>query len=110
MGPFDEYEQNYEELQNSGFEFVYNNHRLGRSKLISKKDICRIPSNKYNSDQMFVRCRPCDIYMDFVTGVSGVLSGYWVCPGCGVKVRERTAYTQLDKENTAFLNDWDLDE
>lgn len=43
--------------------------------------------------------------MDFESGNS-ILDGRWVCPSCGTRVRERTAYNQLDRENEKFLNDF----
>ena len=114
MGPFggnrDEFDRTCEEIINSGFEFVYNNRRLSKSKMIYQHQIRQIPTSKSNSEMMFVKCKSCNIYMDFVSGPTGVLDGNWVCPNCGTRVRERTAYTQLDKENTEFLDDWDLDE
>lgn len=104
-----EFDRIYEGIRDSGFEFVYNNRRLSKSKLIYQKDIRQIPESKGNADRMFVKCGTCGVYMDFADGVD-TLGGRWVCPSCGVKVRERTAYTQLDRENNDFLNDWDLDE
>ena len=54
---------------------------------------------------MFVKCRVCNKYMSFS-------AGYWYCKKCGARVREKTIYNQLDRENREFGYDehWDCDD
>lgn len=98
------------QFENSGFVFEYNKKRIGKSKMILQNKIRGIDSSKHNSDLMFVNCKPCEVYMDFKTGTADMLDGSWVCPVCGSRVRERTAYNQLNKENTEFVNDMNDDD
>lgn len=103
----DEYEEIYSQYQDSGFEFEYNNKKIGKSKMILKDELDNIDANKYNSDSMTIKCHSCGVYMDFVPNASGdALTGKWTCPNCGISVRERTAYTQLERENDGFLQRW----
>jgi hypothetical protein len=101
----DEYDDVYKQHAGSGFEFVYYKRHLGKSKMVFREAIASIDAIKRNEDDipLFVRCRECDTYMDFTPGHTGVLDGRWICPSCGARVRERTAYSQLDRENTAYL-------
>lgn len=117
MGLFDfgkkkknEYEEIYGQYRDSGFEFDYNNKKIGKSKMISKDELDEIQSEKYNSDSMLIKCRSCGIYMDFIQGDNGDLTGKWKCPNCGTSVKERTAYSQLERENDTFLQKWLDDE
>jgi rubredoxin len=102
----DEYNEIYEVYEGSGFTFDYNNGRLSHSKNIFVEDVNRINPSKRNNDgtPLYVNCRPCGSYMDFIPGPRGELDGYWRCPACGTKVRERTIYTQLSRENIAFMS------
>ena len=45
--------------------------------------------------------------LDFQVGIKNELDGRWICPVCGKTVRERTPYAQLEKENEAFLSEFD---
>lgn len=97
------------QFENSGFVFEYNGKRIGKSKMILQNNIKKIDVSKRNADLMLVRCKTCEEYMDFKVGPKGMLDGVWTCPVCGSKVRERTAYSQLNRENTTFTNDIDTD-
>ncbi len=105
----DEYYDIYENLEESGFEFSYKNQRLGRSKPIAKSAIDKLDPSKHNNDDipLFVKCRHCEEYMDFEEGPNGMLDGKWTCPDCGSRVRERTAYSQLERENEEWENEYD---
>ena len=83
--------------QNCGFSFCYRNGHLSHSRSI---DPNRRNYSEGNSDNLFVLCGDCDEWMDFYEG-SGDLNGYWECPCCGERVREKTAYTKLDRENNS---------
>lgn len=98
------------QFENSGFVFEYNGKHIGKSRMILQSKIIHINSSKHNSDLMFVNCKLCGEYMDFKIGPTGMLDGAWVCPVCGARVRERTAYNQLNRENTDFENDMSYDE
>ncbi|KAB0576656.1 hypothetical protein EI53_01517 [Fusobacterium naviforme] len=86
----------------SGFVFDYNNAKLNHSQLISPEEMAVINDTKHNNDDipLYVRCLKCGgEYMDFEVDPNDDLDGYWVCPSCKKKVREKTAYLKLDKEN-----------
>lgn len=100
--------ENIYEIENSGFLFYYN-RRISRSYMISREDMRRISIGKGNGDKIFVVCKPCDVFMDFESGPD-ILDGWWVCPCCGARMRERTAYTQLDKENEEFLENFGIED
>jgi len=99
-----------DDYENMGYEFNYANNRLGKSKIISKEKINEIDTAKSNSDTMYVKCVACKIYMDYEAGPTGVVDGSWVCPECGISVKEHSAYTQLERENEEFLTRSDLTE
>lgn len=106
---YDEYREIYGQIDDSGFVFEYRNQRLGRSNPIFRDDIDRLDSSKHNNDEvpLFVKCHHCNEYMDFETGPNGILDGRWICPICGSRVRERTAYNQLERENEEWENEYD---
>ena len=101
-----EYEEIYD-YSNYGFLFYYNK-RISKSIPISKEDMRKISIGKGNGDKIFVVCKPCDIFMDFKSG-PGDLEGQTHCPCCGARMRECTAYTQLDRENEEFMNNIESD-
>lgn len=100
----DEYEEIYNQFENSGFEFNYNNRHISKSRPIFEKQINAIGPEKHNNDTMFIRCRKCECYMDFESGPNNCLDGVWRCPVCGARVKESTAYHQLDRENMEWEN------
>ena len=87
-----------------GFMFNYNNGRLSQPVALSKKEISAIPSAAGNSDSIYIRCKGCDKYMEFIAGPANMLDGKWRCPECGKTVREETPYNRLDKINREFEN------
>ena len=91
-----------------GFLFNYSSSRLGKSQPLGEDDISSFDSAKHNSDDapLFVRCKKCGVLMDFAPGPNDELDGKWICPECKTKVRERTAYSELSRENDAFLTDF----
>lgn len=103
-----DFDEVYEECTNGGFLFHYNK-RISKSKLITKEDMKNVPTEKGNIDKIFVVCRKCDEFMNFTDGPD-ILEGYWVCPCCGAKMKEQTAYMQLDRENNEFLNEFETDD
>lgn len=104
-----EYDEIYEQYADAGFEFTYGNRHISKSRFINREAMMDIPRGKGNGDKMFVICRDCGVYMDFGVG-NDILDGWWVCPECGTRMRERTAYSQLDRENEEFLEELDLEE
>lgn len=100
----DGYEDVYNQFENSGFEFNYGNRHISKSKIIFQEQMDAISSGKHNNDMMFVHCRKCGCYMDFESGPDNCLDGIWKCPVCGTRVKESTAYHQLDRENMEWEN------
>ena len=101
-----EYEEIYggETDEPAGFEFTYGKGHISKSKPISEDAVGKLHLEHANSDLIFVRCRTCGGYMEFNEGLN-MFDSYWRCPQCGARVREATAYTQLERENAAFLRD-----
>ena len=91
-------------MEKFGFLFNYNNSRLGKSQPLEGSEISSYEPQKHNNEDvpLFVNCKKCGFLMDFEPGQKGNLDGYWICPECRSKVRERTAYTKLERENDAF--------
>ena len=54
---------------------------------------------KANEDFLFLHCVPCETFMEFEAGPDAYRDGKWTCPVCGHYVRERTAYSILDRLN-----------
>lgn len=108
----DEYDDIYSQHDGSGFVFTYGKRHLSKSKVIFKDDVDRINPAKRNADEtpLFVECRACKELMDFKPGFHGFLDGWWVCPSCDVRVKERTIYIQLDRENNSYLESFDSDD
>lgn len=101
-----EYDEVYDRYSDCGFLFYYNK-RISKSIILSREDMRRISIGKGNGDKLFVVCKPCDLFMEFEAG-AGELEGWWVCPECGARMKERTAYIQLDRENEEFLEEYNL--
>ena len=99
-----------DEYESDGCVFNYAHKRLGKSRIISKEEIIKIDPHKSNTDSMFVKCGACEVYMDFTSGPTNALDGWWICPECGIKVNESTAYNQLERENEEYLTRIDLTE
>lgn len=104
----DEYKDLYGQLEDSGFEFEYTS-RLGRSKPIFKENIDELDPSKHNNDEipLFVKCCSCGEYMDFTQGSNKMMDGKWTCPSCGKRVKERSAYDQLERENEEWEHEYD---
>lgn len=103
MARNDEYEQFY----GCGFEFGYRDKRLLKSKPVFKDQLEALdPAKRGGADEspLFVKCLDCGEYMDFTPGPSRIADGFWTCPACGAKVKERSVYLKLSKENDQFLN------
>ncbi len=96
---------------NYGFEFEYSNGRIGKSTYLDEDTVNTIgfSGTKCNDQNIFVFCKKCDTYMNFEVGKNNALDGKYVCPKCGKSVRERTPYTQLERENETFLTEQDND-
>ena len=101
----------------NGLDFGYGfghkkNSRLSKSFNLDILDLVQLAAaypDSGNNQNLFVHCDDCDTYMTFVEGTSGDLSGYYVCPICGSKVKESTPYHQLERENEKYLKDNELD-
>lgn len=98
-----DYNEIYLTYATSGFRFNYNK-RLSKSKVILRDEIVNIPLIKRNDDDvpLFVFCKPCDVYMDYI-------DGNWCCPSCKRRVRELTIYRQLERENEEYINSIQID-
>ena len=88
-----------------GYKFEYNNGHISKSTFLNEEavDTLRLLLIDSNDQNIFVFCKKCDTYMDFEVGKNNALDGKYICPVCGKSVKERTPYTQLEKENEAFL-------
>ena len=91
-----------------GFQFNYNNHRIGRSDRLNETQMDILGDAGSNSAGMYVQCSSCGQYMNFEEGTNGGF-GRWICPSCGTKVRELTAYNQLGRENEKETMKWNDD-
>lgn len=100
----DEFEEVFGRFKDSGFEFDYNNRKLGKSRPIFKDQIDKLESTKHNNDNipLFINCKACGTYMDFEEGPTDNLDGWYTCPVCGKRVKELTVYSQLNRENNAY--------
>lgn len=86
---------------NFGFVFDYKHRRIGKSEIILPDDVARLPAYKRNLDvvPLYVYCVDCEEFMDFTADVAQEMAGNWCCPECHKRVRERTVYAQLNREN-----------
>ena len=100
-----EYEKIYESAP-VGFMFNCTRHHLSRSIPLTATEVGELPAWCGNSDQLFIKCKPCDMLMIFTGESTELLDGKWACPNCGRIVREETPYNELDKENHAFEERW----
>lgn len=107
-----EYNDIYEQYENSGFEFLYKNKRLGKSRTIFADEVNAIDVMKRNNDEipLFVKCASCGVHMDFEVGYFDDLDGWWICPDCGARVKERTVYSHLEKENEEFITEFNSED
>ena len=87
-----------------GFKFGYKNHRIGKSEYINDDQMDEIGIECNNSDNMYVYCDKCGRYMEYNIGED--YYGDWICPECATKVREETAYHQLERENESWAKEW----
>lgn len=93
------------------FVFQYRNHKLSRGKVVDASEMDDLPARKHNAegdDYIYIFCSKCNEYMDFVEGDPYAMNGHWVCPCCGVRVREKTPYTELGRENREWLRKNDI--
>jgi len=88
-----------------GFEFIFGNKYLGKSRFISDKEMDKIDFRNRNDDSIpcVVKCFSCGIYMDYKKGDRGIFDSYWVCPSCKRKIKEEAIYNKLEKENEYWL-------
>lgn len=89
----------------TGFMFTYGNAKLSKSKPISEDECNLILKNKRNTDDipLYVKCKHCHQFMNFVIGPNNCLDGKWICSNCNIKVREKTIYSQLERENEKYI-------
>lgn len=109
MARHDEYADIYE--MDSCFVFQYHNRKLGKAKIVDATEMDDLPALKHNAegdDLIYIYCSKCGEYMDFVKGDPYAMNGHWVCPCCGSRVREKTPYTELSRENQAWMRQHEL--
>lgn len=97
-----------------GFGFIYNsqNHRLSHSQEIEFGGVLLLKTDypgSNNDENLFVYCDQCKTQMEFIKDVDKPLKNHWVCQYCGAKVKESSAYHQLERENENYLKDNKLD-
>lgn len=84
---------------NYGLEFVYKNHKLGKSRLLEEAELDLMNLSYANSDMIFVKCGNCNgqymVHED---------TGHYICPKCKSRLFFQTAYNKLEKENERWLN------
>lgn len=98
----------YDDYDNSGFLFKMKS-RLSKSEYLPEEDIRDIPNGKGNEDNLFIFCDRCSEYMDFHDGDVS-MTGKWVCPKCGKRIREQTPYNQLCRDNEKYYTNYGFDE
>jgi len=108
MARHDEYADIYE--IDSCFVFQYRNHKLSKAQIVDATEMDDLPARKHNDgdDYIYIFCSNCNEYMDFIKGDPYVMNGHWVCPICGVRVREKTPYSELGRENREWLRRHDI--
>lgn len=89
-----------------GFLFNCAKSHVNHSIPLSAAEAAELPVWCGNEDQLFVKCKTCDLLMIFTGESSDALDGKWACPECGRVVREATPYKVLDMENRAFEKRW----
>lgn len=91
----------YPYSEKCGFRFDYNNGKLNHSVLLNLEECVKIPMQKANEQNFYIFCKKCGVYMDF-DEQGNLDDSKWICPVCGKKVKEMTAYSKIDKENYNF--------
>ena len=86
-------------LQNSdfGFEYIYKRNAFEREQIVHLSDMLKIEKSKFNDNKVLVKCGSCNLHMDYIHGLSGFPFGKWVCPRCGVYIRENTANKYINR-------------
>ena len=108
-----EYEDIFAQYVGAGFIFTYFRKHLSRSKVVFREETTEIDNSKHNRDStpLYIKCKSCQVLMDYKTETDKNLNGWWVCSSCGARVKETTVYRQLERENRyskefANLNDY----
>ena len=74
-------------LNGKNFVVKFKNHRCGYGKLVLDDELGVIPDFKTDENHyIYVLCDHCDEYMDYE-------DGWWICPLCGVKTKQQSAYS-----------------
>lgn len=95
----------------SCFVFKYRNRKLGKASIVDASEMDDLPARKHNAegdDYIYIYCCKCNEYMDFVQGDPYAMNGHWICPSCRAKVRERTPYLELGRENRDWMKQHEL--
>jgi len=96
-----------------GFGFFHKkNRRISKSFELDILDLVQLAAtypDSGNDQNLFVFCEDCKCYMTYVKETKDDLSGYYVCLDCNSRVREKTLYNQLGRENEKYLKDNELD-
>ena len=91
------------EFEHYGYLFNYKNHKIQKSKPLNRAQMNIIGDDGSNSCGMFVKCDNCNSFMIFELD-------HYECPICKTKVREMTAFNQLERENNQFMNSFEIDD
>lgn len=86
-----------------GFGFIYypSNHRLSHSYDVEEGGVLLLKANypgSNNEDNLFVYCDNCKTQMEFIKDIDDPLKNHWVCQYCNAKVKESSAFNQLERE------------
>lgn len=80
-----------------GFKFTFYGTGVGKSKILSRNEVEKIPDECSNGDEtpLFVKCKNCNEHMKFS-------EGWFQCKICGKRIKEKTLLIRLSKENQEF--------
>lgn len=82
-----------------GLGFVYKNHKLSHSRVMTSDEMDGIRLDCANTEMMYVLCGKCNEWM------THEIAGYYICSVCGTRVKESTAYRQLERENDKYMKE-----
>lgn len=74
-------------INGENFVVTFKNHRCGYGKLAYDYELAGLPIYKTDKEHyIYVFCYDCYEFMDYN-------NGWWVCPECGSKTRQQSAYS-----------------
>lgn len=107
MSTKDEYNEIYLQDGNFGFVYSYKNHHLGNEQIVYPQEIAKIGTSKHNKDKIFIECEKCNLYMDYIHSLKNSFSGKWICPHCGMYIRETTVNKFISELPDLIDTDYD---